>query len=475
MTSSPASEVKVKSGATSPARTKRASLRRAVGVVRVSRVGARSGEQFVSPSEQRTRIEDACARDDLQLVETLEELDVSGGAALAKRPGLRRAVEMVEAGEADVIVAGYFDRLVRSLSVQAELVSRVEKAGGAILAVDVGAVTGASAGQWLSGTMLGAVSEYHRRVTAERTEDAKRRAVARGVPPFPNVPPGYRRDAEGRLELHPEQARVVADAFRLRAGGGTVMEVRDLLRRGGIVRSFHGTQALLTSRIVLGELRFGEMLNTGSHPAIVDAATWQAVQRARSPRGRRPKSERLLARLGVLRCATCGARMVVGSTDQKARDGRKRYWFYRCPPIGDCPRRVTISADVAERRVVAAVQALVEGMRGSASPDEWLAEAEREAEKAEAELDAAVRAFEGLDDVEAARERLSALRVRRDAARERVAELAAAAAPATTISVSGDWNDLSLDAQRALVSAVILRAEVAPGRDDDRIRIQPRA
>ena len=64
---------------------------------------------------------------------------MSGGAPLAQRPGLRRAVEMVEAGQADVVVVAYFDRLVRSLAVQAEVVERVERAGGAILAVDVGA------------------------------------------------------------------------------------------------------------------------------------------------------------------------------------------------------------------------------------------------------------------------------------------------------------------------------------------------
>ena len=38
-----------------------------------------------------------------------------------------------------MVVVAYFDRLVRSLAVQAEVVERVEQAGGAILAVDVGA------------------------------------------------------------------------------------------------------------------------------------------------------------------------------------------------------------------------------------------------------------------------------------------------------------------------------------------------
>ena len=35
--------------------------------------------------------------------------------------GLLRAIEMVEAGEADHIVVAYFDRLVRSLKVQLEV------------------------------------------------------------------------------------------------------------------------------------------------------------------------------------------------------------------------------------------------------------------------------------------------------------------------------------------------------------------
>src|SRR4051812_5781770 len=192
VTASPVSLVDVKSGAGSPSVTIVPPLKRAVGVVRVSRVGGRDGEQFVSPSEQAQRIAAACARDGLQLVDTIEELDVSGGASLERRPGLRRAVELVEAGHADVVVVAFFDRLVRSLTVQAEVVGRVEAAGGGILAVDVGQVTNGSAGQWLSGTMLGAVAEYARRVTSERTADAKRRAIARGVPTFNNIPPGYR-------------------------------------------------------------------------------------------------------------------------------------------------------------------------------------------------------------------------------------------------------------------------------------------
>jgi site-specific DNA recombinase len=377
---------------------------------------------------------------------------------------------MIEAGEADVVVVAYFDRLVRSLQVQTEVVDRVEKAGGGILAVDIGQVTNGSAGQWLSGTMLGAVSEYHRRVTAERTQDAKRRAIADGRPTFDRTPPGLRKRADGRLEPHPTEATVVRDAFELRASGATVREVREFLREHGIERSYHGTQALLTSRIVLGELSFGKLHNPTAHPPIVDANTWQKVQRMRSSRGRRPKSERLLARLGVLRCGTCGARMVVGSTDQNA----KRHYMYRCPPVGDCPRRVTVSADLAEDVVVAKTKKLLEGLRGRADMADEISGAEQALEAIEDRIKAAVRAFAGLEDVSDTHEVLDELREQRDQARARVEELQLAA-PARTVVASDDWDSLSLEGQRALIRLVVDRALVAPGRGRNRITVEPRS
>jgi PHD/YefM family antitoxin component YafN of YafNO toxin-antitoxin module len=373
---------------------------------------------------------------------------------------------MVEAGEADVVVVAYLDRLVRSLKVQLEVAERVESAGGTIVALDVGEVGVGATGK-LTAQFLGAVAEYHRNVTAERTAEAKRRAIARGVPTFAKVPPGYRRRDNGTLELHPKEAATVAEAFRLRADGATVMETRDYLRSHGIARSFHGTQAILTSRMYLGELRFGDLVNTASHPAIVDADTWAQVQRMRLPRGRRPKSERLLARLGVLRCATCGARMVTGTANHG------KYVLYRCPPIGDCPQRVTISAEVAEAAVVAKVCELLADVKGAASVDSATEDAERDYARAEAELAAAVEAFTGLEDVAAAREKLQALRENRDEARDRLDELQAAQAPAVTVTAA-DWDELMLDEQRALIRAVIDRADVAPGRGTERIRVLAR-
>jgi site-specific DNA recombinase len=465
VTSSPESLSNVKSGAGSPSASIAPSLRRAIGIVRVSRV---AGEHPVSPSEQRQRIEAACEREGFTLLDTIEELDVSGGTPLASRTGLSRAVAMVEAGEAQVIVVAFFDRLVRSLAVQRELLDRVEAANGAILAVDVGEVSADTASRWLSSTMLGMVAEYHRRVTAERTIEGKRLAVARGVAPFPNLPPWLRRGEDDVIELDPKKARVVQEAVRLRVDeGATIATVREYLRGHGVKRSYHGTQALLKSRMLLGELRFGDLLNEDAFPAIVGPETWQKLERVSLPRGRRAKSDRLLARLGVLRCGSCGARMSVGTS-------QGQYALYRCPPVGDCSQRVTISAEVAERTVVEAVQELLAGIEGRASVEGGVGEAAEELARRQEALDKAIRTFEGLEDEQAARGRLQELRVARDQARERHDELLAASAPAINVSASGDWNLLTAEERRALIKAVVERAVVSPGRGAHRITVEPR-
>jgi DNA invertase Pin-like site-specific DNA recombinase len=101
-----------------------------VVVVRVSEQGDREDENFHSPKAQLARAKSWSKDQGNRVVDAFEEIDVSGKLPLARRPGLLKAIEMVEAGEADHIVVAYFDRLVRSLKVQLEVIERVEQAGG---------------------------------------------------------------------------------------------------------------------------------------------------------------------------------------------------------------------------------------------------------------------------------------------------------------------------------------------------------
>lgn len=438
-------------------------MRRAIGIVRVSRAAGREGESFVSPVEQRLRIEDACKRDGIELVAVHEEIDVSGGTPLNRREGLRAAVESVEAGEAEVVVVAYFDRLVRSLRVQGEVVQRVESAGGRVLALDVGEVSEATAAQWLSGTMLGAVAEYYRRSAGERISESQAKAVARGVPPWPSVCPGYRRREDQRWEPDPVTAPVVAEAFAMRAEGVSIARVRDHLTAHGIERSYHGVQALLGSRLVLGELHFGKHSNLEAFEPIVSREVFERVQRVKVLRGRRSSSDRLLARLGVLRCETCGARMVVGSSNHS------RYWIYRCPPINDCPSRPTIGAEMVEGLVVERTREALRGRKGRASAERTWQDALRARDAAQDALDAAIAVIGDWRDASAV-ERLGELRAERDRAQEHLDGLGGLRA-AVVVDADADWERLTVAERRGLIAAT-LRAYVAPGRGLGRVRVE---
>ncbi|HXR61388.1 MAG TPA: recombinase family protein [Solirubrobacterales bacterium] len=445
--------------------------RAAIGIIRVSerkQRGKKPGreESFVSPHDQLSRIKETCKRQGLTLKSTVDEIDVSGGKPLEERHGLREAIEAIEAGKASVLIVGYFDRLVRSLRVQGEVVSRVEAAGGEVLAVDYGAVSEKTAAQWLSGTMMGAFAEYYRRSVGERTAEAQADAVARGICPFPDVPPGLETGEDGRL-IHTPDAPTVLEAFERRDKGATIKEIRAFLREHGIERSYHGVQSLLSSRLYLGEIHFGKLTNLEAHKPIVPRPLFDRVQRSKVSRGRRPKSDRLLARLGVLRCGSCGARMVIGTQKQNGRT----YPFYRCPPVGDCRRRVTISAEIVEAAVVEATKERLANEEGRASSQEDALEAAAAHEKAQADLDAAIRAFAGFEDEEAARERLAELREARDQARDRDEQLRNASS-ALTITMA-DWDRLGLDAQRGLIRATVEAVTIGgEGRGRDRITIK---
>ena len=187
---------------------------RDVVVVRVSEKGDREDEHFHSPEVQiEAAMRWARDRGERLVASPIPEIDVSGKLPLSRRPGLLAAIEMIEAGRADQLVVAYFDRLVRSLKVQLEVIERVERAGGEIFALDHGKLTNGTAAQRLSTNMLGSVFQYFAEITGEKVTAAQARAVARGVYPHPRVPVGYARGEDGVLVVEPAAARVVVRAF----------------------------------------------------------------------------------------------------------------------------------------------------------------------------------------------------------------------------------------------------------------------
>jgi DNA invertase Pin-like site-specific DNA recombinase len=449
-------------------------VKRAIGIVRVSQVNGRQGESFASPDEQRERIRAACERDGLQLVKTYDELDVSGGAILAKRPGLSKAVSAIEAGDADVVAAAYFDRLFRSLATQAEVVERVEQAGGQVLAVDVGEITNGSAGQWLSGTMLGAVSEYYRRSAKDRGNDTANAVVGRGV--ANRVPFGYMRNAgvdgvkvnpelDGKaLVPDPERAPILRRIFEMRSDRYSWSAIIRWLDDEGIKpfapkrRQGSGEWTVSTLRNMiandayLGVVTLGARRSENAHEALVSRSLFKAAQSTQSVQRTGANAAGLAG--GLLVCGCCGRRLSVTGTNPS----------YTCRRTagGKCEAPTYVSKKRADAHVEEMVVDVLSRGKLDVIVSSQDVERLRQAWKdAQAELESFVVAASSLD---AALFKLG-LEARQDAvqsARDAFDEAVAQAESAAVLPDVSGWAMLDLDGKRRVARVLISKIVVTP-------------
>ena len=197
-----------------------------LGYIRVSRVGGRSGEDFIAPRVQRERIE-SWAKTYGHTVEFMpDELDQSGGKL--QRPVFTAALERCERGEADGIIVAKLDRFARSVPDAATAIRRLEEAGAVLVSVADQLDTSTPMGRFAR-TMMLAVAELELDRIRESWATAQQYAVKRGVHIASRPPTGYKRGKDGRLELVPRSAEAVAEVFQRRAAGASLSELAQLL------------------------------------------------------------------------------------------------------------------------------------------------------------------------------------------------------------------------------------------------------
>ena len=195
---------------------------RAVLYIRVST--DKQAEHGHSIDAQRDRLTAYADRYALQVVEVI--VDGGESAGTLNRPGLRRAVEMVEAGEADVIVATKGDRISRNLRDLLNLAATLAEHGASIATADGTFDTTTPVGKAMT-QMQGVFAELERELIAQRTREGMAAAKAKGVrlgrPPF-----GYMVE-DGRLVPDPSKAaelerrRAIAERIEQMHGEGMTL------------------------------------------------------------------------------------------------------------------------------------------------------------------------------------------------------------------------------------------------------------
>lgn len=306
------------------------------GYVRVSRVGGRTGESFISPDEQRRAVEAYAAAQCLDVAEWHTDLDQSGGSL--DRPAFQAALARCRSGETGGIIAAKLDRLTRSTVGLGTLIEEARAGGWNLIAVDFGLDLFSPNGK-LVADVLAAVAEWERRRRGDDWATARRNAVERGIPNG-RAPYGYRKRPDGRLEEVDRQAKRVREAFQRRAAGEPFASIG---RSYGWSHST--TRQLLSNVAYLGVARSGSHINEGAHPAIVERDLFEAANAARTMQPIPPGDttrDRLL--VGLARCAGCDRTLKV--VRRPRVDGSYVVSYYCKDAAGEsCPDRAYVHAD----------------------------------------------------------------------------------------------------------------------------------
>lgn len=307
------------------------------------------------------------------------ELHDALSGALLDRPGLSKLRQVVAAGGVDAVIVYSQDRLTRSVAHMLLLRDELNAAGVALHAVTRGASQDTPEGR-LFDTIEASFAEYERLRIAERARRGKRGKLESGkilgqgaVPPY-----GYQFAGSGRdkaLVIDDQEAAVIRQIVAWYLDGVSIMEMMRRLdaagiappsatravsekhfARGGDSRRGSWSRSMLykmvRTRLYIGEYRSVAHDMTVAIPAILDEATWQAVQRQldvgrrRSPRN----AKRTYLLRSRLTCGRCG-HAVVGHAQPRPDGTDKRYYLCGSHPTENaiaCQKRPVYHADAIE-------------------------------------------------------------------------------------------------------------------------------
>jgi DNA invertase Pin-like site-specific DNA recombinase len=148
------------------------------GYVRVSRVGGREGEGYISPSVQREAISNYAAELDGEIVAWHQDEDYSGGNV--KRPDFQATLERLRDGASDGIVVMAIDRFARSVADGAGVVREITERGQVFASCQERIDPRTDEGQYMLNTFLNN-AELFLNQSKTKWRTSKARAVARGA------------------------------------------------------------------------------------------------------------------------------------------------------------------------------------------------------------------------------------------------------------------------------------------------------
>jgi site-specific DNA recombinase len=310
----------------------------------------------VSSEEQRDRetieiqrefLQEYCRLYGLEVAQVYADDGLSGTIPLHERLEGSRLLEDAKESKFSTLLIYRLDRLGRSLLVIVDAHDRLQAFGVGLNTATEPIDTSNPSGRLIF-QMLASFAEYERETIRERTRAGLHRAF-RGGRHFGAVPYGYRADDQGRLQVVPEEAKIVREIVSNVAEGSTLYAEAKRLNDLGLAtpgwrygngKKRPGAQlwsVMTVSNIVRQPAYSGVhrvKTNDGKDvieqpvPAVLEPGLQERAMAIleENSRYRNRKNDRRYLLRGLVRCATCGG----ACTDHNSSRRGKKYHYYAC-------------------------------------------------------------------------------------------------------------------------------------------------
>ncbi len=380
------------------------------GYIRVSRIGGRSGEGYISPDDQRATIQ--MHADMIGATIANWETDEDRTGANLERPGFQRILARMERGESDGFIVKQIDRFARNTVDGLTIIRQVIGRDQVFISATEQLNAATPEGRYMLTQFLAIGELFVERIRASWLT-AKGRAVDRGVHIGP-TPVGYlRAKPEPTKPLHvsmqvaenlldglgyrltpsmlvpdPHYGPAITRLFERAARGESSHHLAKWMtthapRHNDVPWSSSEIRRWLRNRTYLGEVA---VRNVGTsaigHPPLTDPATFLAAQPPPGGR-RRTASKPLLS--GLVRCASCRHSMVGHMANQRSGNLTQNYLCgYRSR---GCPEPAMIAANTLNPYVAELATRHLEGHLTAVKSQQALTVAARELSAAEREVE----------------------------------------------------------------------------------------
>ena len=319
-------------------------------VIYVRKSTDEASKQVRSLEDQITECKEFAERNGFSYTSIIQEAESAKEAGI--RPKFRKMLEDVGKGVYDGVIAWHPDRLSRNMKEAGEIIDLIDKNIIRDLKFVSFTFTNDTSGKMLLGITFAISKEYSDKLS-ENVLRGNRLSLEEGK--YINRPKhGYIKDKNNCLRPDGQNFVLIKECFQMRLAGKTLDEIAEFLAQNNYQRMSknqtkvyknykkNAIDRILKDPVYCGVLCYGsevvELQKSYDFIPVVTVEEFMSINHLKdreqvfkmAKKYKRPEYKKADLMSEMVFCGACGEKMTAGITSKKTRDGKTKYFYYRC-------------------------------------------------------------------------------------------------------------------------------------------------